>query len=359
MKRLWIPTTVIIVFFVVFSLILKNMNTPTQKIGDESQVERALKNIGNQNDPSVKLAKNNLTIGDKVPSWGSLKAMTLPKAESVSFKGTTTAAKDTKKVADNKKKKKKKKVAKKDKKKKSFAKSSAPKKIEDSPTESNSIFGVGGAKTITQVTEQNRDDNRLPETLEEWEAYVLSPPNLDRLMDFIKYHQAKLVLDDIFYALSEKMITDSREEIRKFGILALGSSPSLEAFIMLALVSETERSSALQSLIETNYNTYTAVRYLGVLAPALRSENTTARFQAALNVGRSAEMNLQAGSTGTPSGRGRLPRTDGGGNRQIYEGFLPVLQQLAAQDPDSGVRQAAQRSIEIIENLTRSSVASL
>ncbi len=352
MRRWWIPAVAILGFFVLMSAVLKSIApSPSLKPISNSKIESALNNMmGSADKTRIKFENKIATKGEKVPSWGGgLAKSIVPQMESLTFKAPQ---KVVAKVDPKKDTKKKKEAAKKKKKTTEVAKRKT-KPSQSKPFEAvssdNSDYADGGTSVAPK---KQKDPNALPETLEEWESLVLNPPTIDAVMTLIKYHQAKLVSDEIFYKITETLIRSSNEQTRKFGIIALGSSPSLQSFILLTYASEVEKSSALQTMISSNYNTYVSLQYLSVLGPAMQSPDANVRLQAISSLSHSASLNIKK-SNEVMSGRGRVSSNS---SAQYYQGFLAVLQNLANNDPNGDVRTQAGAAYNQISGLTSTDV---
>lgn len=349
MKRWWIPTLAILGFFILISALFKTLGPMDIKPINNSKIESAMNSMnGSADETRINFENKIATTGEKVPNWGAIKKLVTPKTESLSFKGAQGKAIEKVASKDSKKgKKKKKKVAEKKKKNKfviNKIKSTPTKPLQESISDDS-----GGAEANTSVPQKQKDKNAIPETLEDWEEFVLNPPSIDNLMVLVKYHQARLVSDDIFYKLSEKMIHSRNDDVRRFGIIALNSSPGIESFVLLSYVTAEERTATLQSMISSSYQAYASIQYLSVLGSALQSPIAGVRYQATISLRQSAVQNIKR-TNDASAGRGRSLNLAA----QRYQSFVTTLRFMASNDPSGDVQNAARRTLDLINTLTAS-----
>lgn len=348
MKRYYIISGAVLGFFIIIGLAMKSVNTTPERSEKQGRITKVMnKLLGQADNSTITFQKN-----ERAPMWGSLKTATSPKTQTTTFNGAvkpTEAGKD--KATKTKDKKKKKKQAKKKKKKPTVAdKKTRPDDKSDQSTDSDLSLAMANTGAFTPEMQKKKNPNAIPETLEDWEQYILHPPSMDHLLKFISYYQAKLIKDEIFYTLCEKMIASPQENIRKFGIIALGSTPSVSSFALLNQAVINERTSQLQSLIETNFQTYLAVQFVSYMGPSLSSIDDHVRYQAAMTIWRSAEMNIRRTQTDDEStGRGRT------GTRpsytRIYQIFIPQLTRALQTETNESVKVQIQKALDTLNPL--------
>lgn len=346
MKRYYIIAGAVLGFFIIVGLAMKSVGTPQNRTEKQGRISTAMNKLVGQSDNSTIAFQKN----ERAPMWGALKTVASPKIQTTTFNGAVKPVDSDKDKSKKSKDKKKKKQAKKKKKKPTTTAKKAQPESSDENTDADLSLAMAGGGAFTPEAKKKKDPNAIPETLEEWEQYILHPPSMDHLLKFISYYQAKLIKDEIFYTLCETMIAAPQENIRKFGIIALGSTPSVFSFALLNQASTNERSGQLQSLIETNFQTYLAVQFVSYMGPSLSSVEDNVRYQAAITIWRSAEMNIRRTQTDEEStGRGRT------GTRhsytRIYQTFIPQLTRALQTETNESVKAQMQKALDLLNPL--------
>lgn len=178
----------------------------------------------------------------------------------------------------------------------------------------------------------------------EWEKKLLNNPSLSATTGFIQAYLGGTVSSTTFYRVVETMLKDNRIEVRGFGLLALGSTPSTISFNELADLSKTESAgSALRPKIDEYLNQYMALQHLEVLSSVINASTSAFNVILAIDkVDASAQKHLSN-------------KTDPNYNRNVayFKPFISMLEALI-KSSDASVVAQAQNTLADLKNLTAS-----
>src|SRR5690606_11339143 len=109
-----------------------------------------------------------------------------------------------------------------------------------------------------------------------WKQILLVHPDFKETLRFNQAFQSNLVTPAVFYEIVDLMLSDSRPQMREYGLMIVGSNPNLHSFSILAEVIRTEPfSSPLRTAADTYLKVYTKIQYLHILSTALQSPSST------------------------------------------------------------------------------------
>lgn len=194
-------------------------------------------------------------------------------------------------------------------------------------------------------------------SLEEWMKRLLNQPDMKETRRFIEAYQNGLVTDEIFYKIVSMMVEDSRIEMQKLGVLALGLTPSKLSFQMLAeLQIAKTTSSELSALATQLLNRYTDIGHLQTLEQVMRQGNSThATLLATQLLDQSAKQYLTpTANDNTEDGSVLAQEQAPPRNARLYERFITVLLELS-KSPDSAVATQAQQTLVKLQSLLQKS----
>lgn len=323
----------------------------------------------------------NARIGGLAPDWGANDSNPQSNtgtggAQKQGEQKPKTAAelKKEKEDAEKKKKEEAKKKKKKKKKKKvpgqPETKDSQDSDTDDEPEKSD---GDGSANATADMGPEPTyggaaliDPSGIPQTLEEWEAYVLRAPDFKRTSLMIRYYQTSLVKPDIFYEVVAQMVTDSRQEMRSLGVMALGQAPSARSFVLLVSVLDEEKgNTTLKTQVRTYMKHYTQLQNLKYLANAMSIQNAPRANHEALRLFRlAADYHLKPLANQQPTDPNDHPQEQnnggsGSGPRQpatssitrYFDPFVNLLTSLAQASRDASFRQEANVALDNLQAL--------
>lgn len=269
-------------------------------------------------------------------------------------------AEDEKKKAEEKKKADEKKKKKKKKKKEQTTEAQPQQPASDESEEKKKGFGddgfgapaAGAAEVGAGIAGFNAE--RMPQTIQEWEAYLMKDVDYERLSTFIKAHQSGLVKDEVFYAVIDAMFDDSRPKVRQMGITALGANPSQRSFQMLVDVMNHDSSKEVKSQADATLKTYARVENLRILVTVISGTDAAQTIEALTLLRLSAQAHLRVAQT--------QPQTQTTGqidartsaavkSTKYFRPFVPALSTIARTSSDAGVRSIANQTLSELESM--------
>lgn len=267
---------------------------------------------------------------------------------------------------DQKKKKKKKNKKKKAKTSESPGESGSPGSLEreglDDEVEEKTLAEAAIGGGAVAVAAQNLwDANVLPETMEEWSAYLLGFPDYKRTEQFVRLFQSGLVPPEVFFPVTTLMVQDKRTDMVELGVMALGAAPSTQSFLLLTAARDDQQGvSKIKNQIDVYLKSYIQLNYLKFLMGALGTDVAPAANHEAIRLlqiasdtylkpavsGQSTDQEGGSGET-TPASlsvsTAALPR--------YFNDFLPLLSDLSQSGNDESVRIAASQTYAQLESL--------
>jgi hypothetical protein len=291
-----------------------------------------------------------------------------PTAPKVDAKAEAAKKAAEKKAADEKKKKEE--AAKKKKKKKKKKKSDSTQ--EASPTQDEAAADEtepkkeddanagglnGGLSAMPYAGFSQQDPNKVPETIDEWIAYLFANPTFEKTSKFIQLAQVGTVKQDVFFAVVEKML-GAEGRLPEFGVMALGSVPTSQSFELLAAVAnEPTLDEKIKIQSQQYMNTYTRIEYVRFLGPVTLSKDPLAASDAIQLITRSLTnlRNLGASQPGATS-TARLPASS---ITKMYEQIQASLNEASQSSPDGSVRTAAGQVAQQLASLLQTVEAQL
>lgn len=301
-----------------------------------------------------------------------------PKAEEAKKAAEKKAADEKKKKEEDAKKKKKKKKKKKagDTSQEASPQDQAANDDDDEkkPDDNVGIAATGGT-TVSYYAQGAVDPNKMPESIEEWIAYLTVYPSVEKTNKFIQLAQVNAVKADVFFPVCEKLLSmDSR--LQEFGTMALGSVMNVTSFEYLAnIASEQTFSDKLKNQASAYMNQYARVEYVRFVGAAVLSKDSIAANSAIRIIERSLpnlraaasgstttsasvsvdpSANGSTGTTGSTTSASTAVRTPASSVAKIYEAIVANLTQASQTGIDSSVRSAAQVMAQQITTLLAS-----
>ncbi len=194
-------------------------------------------------------------------------------------------------------------------------------------------------------------------TLEDWIKILLTQPELLATRHFVEKYQNAKVSAEIFYKIVALMVEDPRIEMKKLGLLALGLTPSMLSFQVLAEVQKVERADSEVGVTTNELLTrYTDVNQLRSLEQVLRQGTPVhATLLATQLLDQSAKRNLSVTpAADSSSGEVAAHSPTASANAPLYERFLTVLLDLTRSE-DSTLANQAGLTLSQLQNLLQKS----
>ena len=268
-----------------------------------------------------------------------------------------TKAEDAKKAAEKKaaddKKKKDDEAKKKKKKKKQSApgdatgttEQSAPADGDKKPDQEAQSGAGGGGMSSSPISPSNsQDPNKLPETADEWIAYLFTNPSFEKTSKFLQLAQVIAVKPDVFYPVVEKMLSSDVGRMREFGVMCAGNLPNAQSFELLAaLANEVTMDDKTKAAAQQYMEKYSQIDYVGYLGTVASLQGDPGAANAAINlIQRSLQRNLVNVASATPSAA--TSRTPASTITNIYKNLHTSLAALVTTSTDGSVRSNASRT---------------
>ena len=227
--------------------------------------------------------------------------------------------------------------------------------------ESPGIAGVSGSFYPGYMSGENENTEEL-DTIEEWIAYFVNAQSLASIDRFTNAYLSQKISSDIFYSVIEELLTNFREKLKHYGIIALSKTPSRESFEHLVHITESDHhEQKVQSRAMQSFNMYTQTNHLNVVAATLSSSKDNVRLKAIKLAVTSAQLNLKPNSNsldGENQNRQRQRLSSSGSNDfykyknvVLYQSLKEKLENMAQRDHNSAVRTQAGQAANTINEL--------
>ena len=162
--------------------------------------------------------------------------------------------------------------------------------------ESSGIAGVSGSFYPGNMSGENENTAEL-DTIEEWVAYFVNAQSLASIDRFTNAYLSQKISSDLFYSVIEELLTNFREKLKHYGIIALSKTPSRESFEHLVHITESDHhEQKVQSRAMQSFNMYTQTSHLNVVDATLSSSKDNVRLKAVEVAVTSAQLNLKPNS---------------------------------------------------------------
>lgn len=211
------------------------------------------------------------------------------------------------------------------------------------------VAGSDSKVATDDLNEQSADKKSAAQ----WRALIMAQPTLANVQSLKEAFNEGDIDSASYYAIVQDLLSSNTYETQKLGIVALEGIYSVQAFTV-AVRSQSQLEEAESALIESYLASYAVSSRLGVLASAMKSQDSSV-VSVAIQVTLQGYQTAQSGVTLPTSGGGRDSRGDRQGiAASNYAQFVPIFQQLA-RSGDSEIAQLASQGL----NQIQVSVASL
>lgn len=317
--------------------------------------------------PTHKTVKNPKKKPEKGQEWGVLKKMVKDSPVAISAE---VAVEHGKAVTDEKAEEKEDKEKEEDKNAKAQEKENVltaqyqppqPTLDEIQPEVEKPMTAFGGGIPPFSLTDQPK--NQALETVEEWIAYLSNTPTWDKTENFIRSYKSQVILESVFYSVIEALIAHVDPQVRNFGFLALGGTPSLRSFQQLVEISSQSDEMGNHTRADKDLrSSYIVAKHLSILSQALDSNEDHTKLKATEVIEASAKKNLKTSSpTLASSNTGRAERLPIYGNspspindpslRTSYQDIASKLEHIANTDQNAELQNRAGRVAQTIHQL--------
>ena len=231
---------------------------------------------------------------------------------------------------------------------------------EQKTNEDLGIAGISGNFALPYTTDRN--DPQSLDTIDEWIAYFINTNSLSSTDKLVNAKRSKEISEDLFYSVVEELIANFRDKLKRYGIIILNKTPSLESFHRLVRISENrnhEHEQDIQNSIENALQQYMNINHIQVLIDAVNSQEDNTKLKAIEISISSAQINLRGGQNIDHSidqaGQQLQPQTVHFDRKRIIYGSLKMaLENVAQKDHNQKVRQRAEEAARIIGELLQS-----
>ena len=204
-------------------------------------------------------------------------------------------------------------------------------------------------QAVAAKTDKEKEIEGIPTTEKEWEALILGQPNKKNVEKLVKYYLTKVVKEDVFYSIIEKMLKDSRSQMQDLAVQALAATPSSKSFATLVTVAyEGTADASVKTNAQRYLLNYSRANHLPALRAALQNPASTSTTQ--LEALRLLNIALQGPSTApqTPGSTGSPTVQPTALNPAILLSFREVLTQLQETATNGQVKQEAASTLNVV-----------
>lgn len=191
----------------------------------------------------------------------------------------------------------------------------------------------------------------IPQSESQWAALVLREPDHSKTKKMVEYYQSRLIKANVFYAIVDKMLLDSRPKMQQLGVMALAATPSAPSFEALA---EYASSEAADSTMKTKANEalakYSTVVYVKVLAAVLTStQSKVAAVEAHRRLRAAVELALKTPVTGGAPGAN--PTQASVAQIQYFRNFERIFATLETRYQDADLQSELEQTVNTFAQL--------
>lgn len=219
-------------------------------------------------------------------------------------------------------------------------------------TEDLGVAGISGGFVLPYTGSAGHDDPQTLDTVDEWIAYFIDANSLSSTDKLVNAKRSKEISEELFYLVVEELMVNFREKLKRYGIIVLNKTPSLESFHRLVRISESNSyDQDVQNSIENALQQYSSINHIQVLIDAINSQEEDNTKLKAIEVSvRSAQINLRGDQNNPTTQEGQQP-PHFDRKRIIYGSLKITLENVAQKDSSQRVRQQAEDAARIIGDL--------
>ena len=238
----------------------------------------------------------------------------------------------------------------------------APAKSDDHGPTGDLAGSVGWAVANGRVDPDPNKPDQPYDSQASWEARLLSTPDLAATKQFIDHFQRNLVSSEVFYAIAQEMLNDSRDDMRLLGVMCAGVNQSQQGFTMLAqFAGKQSAGTASRTQADQALNLYADLGTLPILASVLRSPTQSYPTVLALQkLDAAAKKYLTTAASTTPatpttpvatgSSAGAVTPVTTNKNRAAFTKFTSIVTTLS-KNSDASIKSQATRTLANLQAL--------
>lgn len=217
----------------------------------------------------------------------------------------------------------------------------------------------------------------VPHNANEWEKLILSGLDFKNVQKMIEAYRSGEITAETFYSVIDKMLGDDREQMREFGVAALGATPSAESFVNL--ISYTQKEATVnkarmqaQNILKSYGNlenlrllrdvvgvdTDVTVEYFAIRVVKLSAQNYLKQASTVSTASGAVPSQVDGGtsSSGGATSGDREPSTESSkrATLNLNKYFLPFvapIQKVAQSARDENLRASASATLLVLEQL--------
>ncbi|CAN5549622.1 hypothetical protein BH10BDE1_BH10BDE1_32200 [soil metagenome] len=217
-------------------------------------------------------------------------------------------------------------------------------------------YGAGGSSHSRTIIGSKPPLNENPETVDQWLAFILREPSYERTMKMIEAQQQHSIDSDIFHEVVTQMLSDSRQKMHEYAVLALGSAPSLRSFLLLEAANVAQADGSALKIQSRNYiKAYSRIENIRYLGSAIAGTLEAAVAYEALRLIQVAVANYTpkaAPSTGSTVSTSAVVAKQ-------FTSLVPALTRMQTAATDATVRQEATAALRDVNALLGTTAAAV
>lgn len=222
--------------------------------------------------------------------------------------------------------------------------------LSESPSSSSSISTMAGSSSPNKPTKKEKpeDEEENINTVEFWHEPIFVEADPKAVTKLISSYQVKKVSSNVFYDVVTQMNENPNIEIREFGVMALGSTPSTMSFAQLTWVKHNDDDAAIRNEAGRHVASYADAKRVGYVVNALRPlEETKVTLEALRSISESVGKygNLQAQQGADPRSSVAV---DLKSLEPRYERARELIEQNHTNSPDALVKTEATKAVAAI-----------
>lgn len=201
----------------------------------------------------------------------------------------------------------------------------------------------------TNDTTDAQNKNKKKKTYAEWRALLFSKPTRETLVSFMEAYKNNDVTSDEYQAMSQELLSQTDDNLRGLGLLALRSMPSLQSFSQLVHI-QSQLPTTYQNYVEQAYLAYLQPQNIQVLNQALMTKDKTLVLKSLNLLGTNLQKIHQGDYTSLVDSRNKRDGSSGSSSISIstYKSLLPALISLGSST-DQDVSPLAQQVSSLIQ----------
>ncbi|MCB0421178.1 MAG: hypothetical protein KDD61_09280, partial [Bdellovibrionales bacterium] len=177
---------------------------------------------------------------------------------------------------------------------------------------------------------------------------LLEAPHFQNTSLFIEAHRSQAVSDEVFYTIIGQMLRDDRESMKLLGIRAADSTLYISSFNALVFSLEDSQSSTkVRDAARKGLRKYQEVSQLPLIKSILKSAASPVALVTAASL-LNRIINIQKELPVDPE---KLKELGHHPQVEVFQDFLPILEELAKSNQDSFVLSSVNTALDTLQAL--------